>query len=607
MQSNPQDKETQPSVHPTPGPGNDNGIIDISSISYDLRTNLPSEEQKLHVPDWDHHYVYAYNELNAASKAQKDFYRTFKVEFLQGNCLNLNGNVNYAFILLFDLLNDYDRHKNLSQLEKWLNILTQHYPKTHRYAQSFFNKLKYPDAAPGLPGNNQQQAHDEHYWKLGLRFRTKLNLTDAEVNLLNKLWLQTNNFCAIESCYLQLIKLFLLSVRKLEKDYKKANTSLEAIIDKISGIVSSRHLNYKNDSESHKYFVQSFSSQLYAHLFRTCENVIREVYGHKRKLTIDFPLTGLNEAEALYKVEVFSKYTDLLTELIPTIQLPDHDTDIALNILNPTRWKIRFDQICKDHGSNPQEFLYSVVALAKQNEKNSSVEDILFEASKFMAKQDKETALRLYLHHINYDLKSATFDYKKHSKSIQKNLFANDEQLNKFETLVSQFIKDHNLAAALDAVPAVYALKRKKIELDINSIQEASSRHADTVLLLNDILADEDDVPQPLTVPAATGTTGPKADLQTEDKPSEAVRPSLYVSGLGLTGIQEQSLIYFVKNNFSVAQSDFESFAKSNGSFKNHLIESINGACFDFLDDLIIEEDNDFYTVNPTYYHQLLA
>ena len=54
-------------------------------------------------------------------------------------------------------------------------------------------------------------------------------------------------------------------------------------------------------------------------------------------------------------------------------------------------------------------------------------------------------------------------------------------------------------------------------------------------------------------------------------------------------------------------QTEFEAFAKSKGVFKNQLIESINDICFERLDDVLIEEDEEYYTVNQYYYHKLLA
>jgi hypothetical protein len=61
----------------------------------------------------------------------------------------------------------------------------------------------------------------------------------------------------------------------------------------------------------------------------------------------------------------------------------------------------------------------------------------------------------------------------------------------------------------------------------------------------------------------------------------------------------------FSKSNFSIPQSELEIFAKSKGIFKNQLIESINETCYDFLDDVLIEEEDDYYTINTNYFQRI--
>src|SRR5690554_5781273 len=93
-----------------------------------------------------------------------------------------------------------------------------------------------------------------------------------------------------------------------------------------------------------------------------------------------------------------------------------------------------------------------------------------------------------YLYH---DLKSKTFDNKQLTKTIQKSLFKTNEQLHDFEQIVSELIKDKNLDKALNAVPKIYEVKRKKIQLDRTTIKEVQQQHSGTVELLNEYLRDE--------------------------------------------------------------------------------------------------------------------
>jgi hypothetical protein len=63
----------------------------------------------------------------------------------------------------------------------------------------------------------------------------------------------------------------------------------------------------------------------------------------------------------------------------------------------------------------------------------------------------------------------------------------------------------------------------------------------------------------------------------------------------------------FLKNNFSMPQIEIEEFAKSKGVFKNQLIESINESCYEILDDVLIEEEDDYYTIFPEYFQKISA
>ena len=65
------------------------------------------------------------------------------------------------------------------------------------------------------------------------------------------------------------------------------------------------------------------------------------------------------------------------------------------------------------------------------------------------------------------------------------------------------------------------------------------------------------------------------------------------------------ALELFSKNNLLISQSELEVFAKSKGIFKNQLVESINEACYEFLDDILIEEEDDCYIINSNYYKRI--
>jgi hypothetical protein len=125
----------------------DSDVIDITSIPACIipdpkedELNMSGEEYFTEAPYWHFHYVYSYDEIHEASRKQKQFYFFFKKKFMDGECFDLKENTNYAFILLFDLLNEYDKHGDIDELEKQLKLLGQHYHKTKSYANSFLLK-----------------------------------------------------------------------------------------------------------------------------------------------------------------------------------------------------------------------------------------------------------------------------------------------------------------------------------------------------------------------------------------------------------------------------------------------------------------------------------
>ena len=79
------------------------------------------------------------------------------------------------------------------------------------------------------------------------------------------------------------------------------------------------------------------------------------------------------------------------------------------------------------------------------------------------------------------------------------------------------------------------------------------------------------------------------------------------MSEIPFTPIHISILDTFIKNNYAVPQSELEVFAKSKGLFKNQLIENINEICYEILDDVLIEDEDDYNTINPQYYQRILA
>lgn len=587
---------------------NDDSIIDVTDQSYKINSNSDLKKHSSGVPYWSHHYVYSYSEINSASTEQKKFYTFFKNSFLNGQYYDLEGNTNYAFILLFDLLNDFDNHKNIPELESQLKILGQCYPKTKSYGLSFL--IQKMEANGDSNGISRLRAEDRYsyqnyntdydYWKLGSKYKTKLKLNDEEVKLINNLWYQSNNFSSIEYCCIEILKLYIAVIAELKASCISEGTTIEALFLTVADVIARKHFKYKNGSQNYKYCIETTTNDFYSHIFKHCENAVREYYGHKRKINTDTYYTVAAKTE--FETKIISKVSELLSLLIFKVSLPDETTDIELYAQNTNRWKIKFEKLTTNYDDKPKEFIDSIVTLGILNQKNPSIENIFFDASKFIAKYDKESALSLYVHYLYHDLKSATFDNKQLTKTIQKSLFKTNEQLHDFEIIISELIKDKDLEKALKNVPKVYEVKRKKIQLDTASIKEVQLQHSGTVELLNEYLKDDfEDQNNSIKLQEISNE---EIKIEITQKNEDTVL-SVFVSDLSFSPIQISALELFSKSNFSVQQSELEVFAKSKGIFKNQLIESINETCYDLLDDLLIEEEDDYYTINTNYFQRI--
>lgn len=604
-------------------PAQDDSIIDVTGLDVridfskepqpkerfqELSHNTAKEGFKGRVPFWSHQYVYQYSELYGASLEQRKFYQYFKESFLAGTYLDLNGNTNYAFILLFDLLdNDYERHRNLAILENHLAALALHYPKTGNYSTSFLiTKMKQAGDHLGverLQRDTYQSSWYDEQWKLGNRYKKKLNLTDAEAATLNNLWSPGNNFCAIEFCMEQVLRLFLAVMKGMEAEYSLEGSSVRAELDAVSDAIARKHFRYRKGSSNYRYSLESTNSELYNNLFKHCENAVREHYGHKRKLSTETPYHALPEVATLYRERIATRLDRILPACTPLISPPDEDTEIELNSRNTSRWKGQFEALTATFkGPDGKQFVEDMKRLGTLNQKNPSLENIFFEASKFIAATDREAALTLYVHYLYYDLQSTTFNHKPLTKTLQKGLFKTEQQLSDFEAIIAALIKEKDLEKAVQSVSSLSAPKRKRIQLDSSLIQEVQKQHSSTVELLNEVLQDEEDP----TFQTENLGSGQEEISFERMAPQEKAKESLFLETLALSETQGGLLQLFLNSDFSISSDEVESFARQNGSMRNQLIDSINEICYDHLDDVLIEEDGEAYTIYEANFQQLI-
>ena len=586
----------------------DDSIVDVSNIVTSLLGNIKvtseSRSANISAPYWPHLYVYSYSDLNTANAEQRKFYNLFKTEFLKGNFIFLNGNTNYSFILMFDLLNEFAVHKDFQKIQKQLEDVGNNYPIVKSYCVSFLiQRLEdYDMNDRAQEYREKNNVYDYDYWKLGKRYKKILDLSTEQENTLNKIWFQNNVFTEIEFCKLEVLKQFLRATEHLQQNFASVDNSFDNLIDELTDLIVRKYYRYRKASQNYKYSFETVQGQIYGHILKLSENNVRESYSNKRKLTAEFNYSN-PEIYNVYFEKVISKLDVFFAEDQKQITIPDLETEKRLNESNTTRWKTKYDKIVQQY-SDAKDLEKQIIQLAEENIKNPSVENIFYEASKFVAKMNKVSALRFYIYYIDKDLSSAKFDNKQMNKTIQKSLFKTNEQLNDFEQILSDFITNKNLDTTLEKINSIYLPKRKKIFIDKHTIEEVEKQHSGTVDLLNEYLQDEyeDD-----NIVIVSEEIANKDEVQINIIPKNfETLNSKYLDEISLTEVQKGVLSVFEKNSFNISQSDLEEYLKDQNLLMSSTVDAINEVCFDVLDDVLIEEDNDYFTINTDYYKKLL-
>ncbi|MFT4526695.1 MAG: hypothetical protein ACI85F_002871 [Bacteroidia bacterium] len=89
------------------------------------------------VPYWEHKYIRSKDDLDYVDDSKvKLFYQEFKGRFENNQFLDLDGNDNYAFVLMFDLLEQVEI-QGPEIIEIRLGNLAKHYPPTSNYCELF--------------------------------------------------------------------------------------------------------------------------------------------------------------------------------------------------------------------------------------------------------------------------------------------------------------------------------------------------------------------------------------------------------------------------------------------------------------------------------------
>ena len=595
----------------------DQAIIDINTEKFDLtiEQSVNAKETRSEPPFWEHTYIYSYDEIIHATKGQKKYYYYFKYKVLNNEFVDIQGHTNYAFILYFDLLNEYENHRDIKLLEEQFKLLGQICPKTKSYSlhslqdelrkrsdSNSLKKLKDLEEPSYQLEYGYSDSNPDLIIKLGNQYKDKLGLDKQEIRWLNKFYNPSNVFTSIEGCCLAVINIYLAVLHKLNFQLSDIGSSidkeLEKIFDKVCEIENLTFSDYYKGEKPY-WAVGRFQESFFITFYKTIENLIREKYGHKRKLNFENYHSYTKSTQYIDEI-IGNQIQDIITEKVQEVSEPDLETQIALNTQNVNRWRIELDElIVAFKKEDISSFIDGVIQLEETNQKNPNIENIFYQASKLISKYDKNQSLKYYAKYIYYDLKSKKFDNKELPKIVQKSLFKTEEQIKDFKEIIGYLIATRDIQTALEKISKIYITKRKRIQLDRSEIQEVEQKHEGTVELLNEYLVDDKENPVS------------EIDDKSEEDIEIAIIPSkknnsVFISEISIEQVQEELVKMIINNSFKIHQDEVDKFATVNGLFKHQLIESINESCENHLDgEALIEEEDENYVIEESYYKEI--
>lgn len=534
------------------------------------------------IPYWSHTYIYSVSSLEYTFQANRKFYEEFKKAFYEGVYFDLENNSNYYFTLLFDLLDEYEKHKKIIRLENQLYILSKCYPKTMTYAIDNLLKVLNKNKEDSLNIPTLIELYPDYHWRLGDKYATKLSLSKKEQKLINDLVYSSTNFTSIEKCQYEVVKLFLYVIRewRLDRLKKEIRSLADLIIEKY----------FK--SQGYTPPRETIEREIFNCIYKSCENHIRIQYGFRGKVYL-YTSYYTEKPHKLIAQSIISPLENIISTYNAVSPL-DEVSEIQLNLISPTRWRDSYEKLIDKYDGNIELLINGLKGIYCLNENNVNIKQMYYDTMKLVFLSDSVLALKLYLEYISINMQDPEGKEKTLPKYICKKIFKTTELEDVFETIITNYKNDKDKGEAYFAIEELFLAKRKKINLNYSEISKITVQHSDTVKLLNEVMEEDQIIieKQP-----------PVIDVVQTDR----INTSNSSINSILDSEQQELLNIFVENNFTLKKSEVETFAKSKNLMANRLIEKINDLCYEVLDDVLIEEEKDRWTILEDYLKQILV
>lgn len=575
------------------------GIIDIDKDDEIIDVEDLSLGMSIKIPSWPHRYIYSESDLDHASQEQKDFYKKFKHAFHQGRYIDTLGNSNYYFILLFDLFEDYKIHQDLKLLEELIDSISIEYPRTRGYARRFLlDKMYEVGDRVGIARLESKIVEENSYmsWDWQSRYRDKLNLSKADQKIIERIYLPTNNFVENSFCATELVKLYIRTIKVLNKAYVSKGLQKDNEFGIVLDLIARKEYRYHLNSPNYNYQVKNNSNAIYSYILKYCEQLLRSFYHFKKLSSFDRQYSHVDVNEAI-KEHILVHIETSLSELLAEVATLDLSTERFLYTNHPTRWKsiLRLDEAFYLEKGNEEFIKYAETILAL-NKSNTSLENIFLELSKFLAGLDKQKSLEYFLRYTDQNISARKLVLKEMTKTISRILFKDSESHLRYTTLLTRLMRrEFTIEEALLEVKGFYEPIRKKIQLDQKVIQKVQQDFTGTVDLLGEFLSDDNlEEIEVINLAPVENAAQLEAKIESIDK---------YL--IEVNQVESDLLDLFNTNSFSLSKAQIADYCHSTGSMQNVLINNINEKCYDVIDDLLIEDGAESLTIDGNYYAQI--
>ena len=415
--------------------------------------------------------------------------------------------------------------------------------------------------------------HEDYYYDRSKLYKSKLELTDLEKELIKHYRNSYRKFVEIEFCDLETLKLSLHLYHQLENLYQARNKDLEKKLNeehkKIIADKKKEYLelyDYIPDWLESNYEYYSPKSYLLSHLQQIAENTLRLKYNYNRQVDTEYAYNYLEE-----NFNYTKEYIDKLLEIYD-YSYPDMEAEIVINEHCTARWKKeivdydieRYDDLVEKNVNNPSLFrlLHSCAKKCiKADKKNKGIEYMLLATVKAPKKKQRPTLTSTEI----------------------KSLFRTEKEKKKYLDFIEKLGAEIDDAEIISFAKLFY---HKNIVLSQSAIDKVIEKNESLSAKVGEYLKEEEI----------------EIDYEEKATPKDEVNSLNDIFDSGNATIEfiekETLIINYLSDKKEMQFSELAEFAKNNSIRLKKVINSINKKSYEVYEESLITIDENIYKLN---------